>query len=320
MKSKLIFLFAFISLWFVNVPIYCLGNELLYSKVAPRSVEILVEGRLEGSGFIVSKEGLVITAHHVTKKKAKSVEAFSSYIGRAPLKRIANYKGCDLALFSLPPKEDEYPSLPLANEVPAEGTKVFLFGSPIFRHHLLLTGFVASKKGTYSWYDGAFTKTFYISGIAAPGTSGGPWLNQKGEVFGIQAAGLTTNGGHQGVNKAVEVAHIKKLIELRKDISIPTLEAAVEELWGQSHSLIQKIPEGITGLLLRQVSPNGVCAKAGIKNEDIILSINGKKYQRIEPFMDYIRSKSPGKKIELMICEPNGTNQRKVFLNLAELK
>ena len=146
MKSKLIFLFAFISMWLVNVPIHCLGNELLYSKVAPRCVEILVEGRLEGSGFIVSKEGLVITAHHVTQKKAKSVEALSSYIGRAPLKRIANYKGCDLALFSLPPKEDEYPSLPLANEVPAEGTKVFLFGSPIFRHHLLLTGFIASKK------------------------------------------------------------------------------------------------------------------------------------------------------------------------------
>ena len=51
-------------------------DELLYSKVAPSCVEILVEGRLEGSGFIVSKEGLVITAHHVTKKKAKSVEAF----------------------------------------------------------------------------------------------------------------------------------------------------------------------------------------------------------------------------------------------------
>ena len=109
---------------------------------------------------------------------------------------------------------------------------------------------------------------------------------------------LTTNLVHQGVNKAVEVTHIKKLIDLKKDISIPTLESAVEELWGQSHSLIQKLPEGIKGLLFRQVSPSGVCAKAGIKNEDIILSINGKKYQRIEPFIDYIRSKSPGKKIE----------------------
>ena len=119
----------------------------------------------------------------------------------------------------------------------------FLFGSPIFRHHLLFFGFIASKK-SYSWYDGAFTKTFYVSGIAA-GTYGGPWLNQKGEVFGIQAAGLTTSLGHQGVNKAVEVTHIKKLIELKKDISTPTLESAVEELWGQSHSLIQKLREGM---------------------------------------------------------------------------
>ena len=123
MKSKLIFLFAFISMWLVNVPIHCLGNELLYSKVAPRCVEILVEGRLRIC-FIVSKEGLVITAI-MLPKKAKSVEALSSYIGRAPLKRIANYKGCDLALFSLPPKEDEYPSLPLAKRFLLKELKFF---------------------------------------------------------------------------------------------------------------------------------------------------------------------------------------------------
>ena len=52
----------------------------------------------------------------------------------------------------------------------------------------------------------------FITGIAAPGTSGGPWLNTKGEILGLQVAGLTVDGKHQGVNKVVAIEHIKNLL------------------------------------------------------------------------------------------------------------
>ena len=296
------------------------ANENFYSKVKPGCVEILVGGRLEGSGLIVDNNGTVITALHVIRKKQKEYEALSENFGRVPIKLIATYRGCDLALFSLPKREKGYFHLPIAKQIPAEGSKVFLIDSPIFRHQLMLTGFIASRQETFSWYENGFTKTFFITGIAAPGTSGGPWLNAKGEVFGIQVAGLTVDGKHQGVNKVVGFPHVNNLIAQRKDIVVPTIEAAVEELWGQSPNLLLWLQKGTKGLLFRQVFKNGIAAKAGIKNEDIMLSANNKTYERIEPFLEFVRSQKIGSKIKFLVCSANGKNQREITLKLTGLK
>lgn len=296
-----------------------IASENLYSKVLPGCVEILVGGRLDGSGVILDKNGSVLTALHVIRKKQKTYECLSRELGRLPLKLVATYRGCDLALLSLPKRKQAYPDLPLANKIPEEGSKVFLIGSPIFRHQLLLTGFIARRTPTFSWYDQAFTETFPITGMAAPGTSGGPWMNDKGEVFGIQVAGVTTDLGHQGVNSVVGIKSIKKLLAAKKDIVVPTIGSAVEELWGQSPRLLEKLPTEIKGLLFRQVTSKGVCAKAGIKNEDIMLSANGKTYERIEPFIKYVRSLKIDSEVNLKVCDAKGENKKQVKITLRPL-
>ena len=295
------------------------ASENLYSKVLPGCVEILVGGRLDGSGVIVDKNGSVLTALHVIRKKPKTYESLSRELGRLPLTLVATYRGSDLALLSLPKRKQVYPTLHLAKKIPEEGSKVFLMGSPIFRHQLMLTGFIARRTPTFSWYDQAFTDTFPITGMAAPGTSGGPWVNDIGEVFGIQVAGVTTDRGHQGVNSVVGIKSIKKLLDAQKDVVIPTIESAVEELWGQSPRLLEKLPTEIKGLLFRQVIPDGVCAKAGIKNEDIMLLANGKNYLRIEPFIKYIRSLKINSEVKLSVCDAKGENKRQVKITLQPL-
>ena len=295
------------------------ASENLYSKVLPGCVEILVGGRLDGSGVIVDKNGSVLTALHVIRKKPKTYESLSRELGRLPLTLVATYRGSDLALLSLPKRKQVYPTLNLAKKIPEEGSKVFLMGSPIFRHQLMLTGFIARRTPTFSWYDQAFTDTFPITGMAAPGTSGGPWVNDIGEVFGIQVAGVTTDRGHQGVNSVVGIKSIKKLLDAQKDVVIPTIESAVEELWGQSPRLLEKLPTEIKGLLFRQVIPDGVCAKAGIKNEDIMLLANGKNYLRIEPFIKYIRSLKINSEVKLSVCDAKGENKRQVKITLQPL-
>ena len=305
---------------FLYSPKQSYALEDLYSKISPSCLEILVGGRLDGSGVIVDEKGLVMTALHVIRSKPEKIEALSRSLGRLKLKVVATNRGSDLALLSLPKKKEGYPKLTLAGSVPIEGTQVFLIGSPIFRHHLLLTGTVARRKESFSWYDQAFTNTFTITGISAPGTSGGPWVNKNGEIFAIQVAGVTTEAGHQGVNSAVGLPSIKSLIEKRETVTIPTIQAAVEELWGQSPFLINQIPDKTKGLLFRQVSPSGVCGQAGISDEDIMLSANGKTYQRIEPFIKYIRYLSIGSEIKFSICNFEGENIRTIAINLAELK
>jgi S1-C subfamily serine protease len=292
----------------------------LYKKVKPGFIEILVEGRLDGSGVIVSKEGLVATAFHVVKKRQKRIEALSESLGRLRLQYVATNRGSDLALLSLPEKKEGYPYLRFANKIPEEGVEVFLMGSPIFRHSLLLRGTVARRTETYSWYDGAFTNTFPIAGIAAPGTSGGPWLNRAGEIFAIQVASVTTETGHQGINSAVAFSSVKSLLKHQRSVSVATIEAAVEELWGQSPYLIKEMPSNVKGLLFRQVSAQGVCGKAGIKDEDILLSANGKTFERIETFIKFIRSLEIGTEIKFTVCDFKGKNKKVVTIELAELK
>lgn len=320
MKYLLRFLFYLCLIFFSFTVQFLHAEDDLYLKIAPSCVEILVNGRLDGSGVICDKEGLVLTAFHVVKKRNKKIEALSKSLGRLPLKLIATNRSSDLALFTLPPKKKAYPTLSLAKNVPKEGTDVFLMASPIFRHHLLLKGSIARRSETFSWYDGSFKNTFPITGIAAPGSSGGPWVNAKGEIFAIQVAGVTTDFGHQGVNSAVGVSSLKYLLEKKETIVVPTIQAAVEELWGQSNLLISDMPKEMRGLLFRQVYPHGVCAKAGIKDENIMLQADDQIFERVEPFVKYIRSRKIGEEIKFLICNSTGKNKKVVTVKLAELK
>ena len=320
MKYLLRVLFYLFAIIFSFANQYLHAEDDLYGKIAPSCLEILVNGRLDGSGVICDKNGFVLTAFHVVKKRNKKIEALSKSLGRLPLRLVATNRSSDLALFSLPSQKKAYPALSLAKNIPNEGTDVFLMGSPIFRHHLLLKGSIARRSETFSWYDGSFKNTFPITGIAAPGSSGGPWVNAKGEIIAIQVAGVTTDFGHQGVNSAVGGISLKSFLENKETVAVPTIQSAVEELWGQSPLLISDMPKEVKGLLFRQVSPHGVCAKAGIKDENIMLQVDNQIFERIEPFVKYIRSRKIGEEIKFLISNSNGENEKMVSVKLAELK
>jgi S1-C subfamily serine protease len=293
----------------------------LYAKVVPACLEILVGGRLDGSAAIVSEKGLVLTACHVIRKKSKSYEALSPTLGRHPLELVCTDRSHDLALLSLPKREKPYPFLKVARNIPNEGRPSYLLGAPVFRHNLLITGYVAKKKSSFEWYDGAFAETFAIAGIGAGGTSGGPWLNAKGEIIGVQVASMTLGDVHQGIASAIPPTAIRSLIEKKETVVTPTIQAAVEEIWGQSPEFLEKIKPNTKGLLLRQVSKVGVAAKAGLKDEEIILKVGGKRiFERIEPFMQMLRRKKPGDTLLLHIANSKGEGQRAVKIKLAGLK
>ena len=213
----------------------------------------------------------------------------------------------DLALLSLPSKEEKYPFLKVSRNIPPEGKPCYLLGSPIFRHNLLLTGHVARRKVGFEWYDDGFAGTFAIAGIGAGGTSGGPWLNAKGEIIGVQVASMTLGVAHQGVASAIPPRAILALMESRKTVVAPTMQAAVEEIWGQSPEFLEKLKADTRGLVLRQV------AKGGIAGKDKI-------YERIEPFIKMLRSKKPGDSLKLVVGDSRGDRKREVTLKLAGLK
>ena len=291
----------------------------LYKKAVETSVEVLVDGRLAGTGVLVDANGTILTACHVIRTGDR-YEARSTSLKRAPLELLCTDRSHDLALLTLPKRKQPYPFLSLAKSIPPEGSQARLLGTPIFRHRVLLTGFVARRQPLFEWYDGAFMEGYPLTAVAAGGTSGGAWLNLRGEVIGVQAAAMTVGNAPQGVVTSPPLAAIRSLCSKRESVVATTMQAAVEELWAQGQDYIARAPDNSRGLVFRQVDANGVAGKAGIKDGDLLLRVGKKPYETVTDFMRALRRRKPGDEIRMTISSARGEKRREVTFPLAALK
>ena len=168
------------------------GGGALYERARRASVFVLKDGRHTGSGFFASPDGLVVTCAHMVKGKAGDIEVVSPVAGRLEAQRVAMDFGHDIALLRVEGGRAPFPSLPVAEHVPPPASEVFLFGDPVFRHRLLLTGFVSVARPTYDYNPGTacYCRCFYVAGTSPEGTSGGCWVDRRGRVVGVQVGFL----------------------------------------------------------------------------------------------------------------------------------
>ena len=293
----------------------------VYERVQPAALEILVNGRMAGSGSIVDAGGSVlIAAHMLPAGNEAHLEAHSSTLGRQPLRLIGLDLAHDLALLQLPLQAEEYPHLTIAQRSPRPGEPVYLYGAPVFRHDVMISGKIARAQPTFEFYDGAFREILHISGISPIGTSGGPWVNARGELIGVQSAAMTIKGAHQGIAYASPLASLKKLSEIKQTIQSATLQTGVEELWSQQPGFLEPLPKDFRGLVVRQLKANGVAAKAGLKEWDIITQLDG---QAVEWTRDYVRilhSNKPGATITVRATDRTGNKPRDFIIQLVPIQ
>ena len=309
-----------IPVW-LGVSIACgAAPQKVYAQLQAASVEILVDGRLAGSGSVVDTQGHVLIADHMAPSGRVRIEAQSKSLGRLALKTVARDKAHDLMLLVLPPRKEAYSHLTLAKDQPKAGQPVFLFGAPVFRHEVMISGKMARSQPAYEFYDGAFREIFHISAIAPIGTSGGPWVNGRGELIGVQSAAMTINGAHRGIAYASPLAALKGLLKQQQTTQSATLQTGVEELWGQEPGFIKKLPKDFRGLVVRQLQTNGVAAKAGLKEWDIIVAVAGKTVDRTDELIGFIRSQKPGQSVEIKATDREGKNVRKLSIKLVSLQ
>ena len=291
----------------------------VYAKLKEASVEILVNGRLAGAGSVVDSKGHVLIANHMVPGDGAKVEAQSMTLGRHSIKIVARDRGHDLVLLKLPARDRPYRHLSLAKKNTKAGQPVYLFGAPVFRHHIMISGTVARAHPTFEFYDGAFREILHISAISPIGTSGGPWVNAAGELIGVQSAAMTINGTHQGIAYAAPLSSLRRLLEKKETVHGASMQTGVEELWGQEPGFISKLPKEFRGLVVRQLRGNGVAAKAGLKEWDIIVAAEGKPVERTENLLRLIRSKQPGQSIKLRATDRMGKNPRDLTVKLVPI-
>lgn len=299
--------FCCIGLLFPNTaPCETLPN--LYTKAQAASVEILTDGHLAGSGWFTSPQGLIFTAAHLIKGLPR-IEIISPDAGRLPAFLVATDLAADLALLKVRRDGRYFPALPFASQLPAVGDELYLLGAPAYRHKVMIRGNLAKASESYEWnvQNRGYVKVFTLQAMTPEGFSGAPWINNRGEVVGLQSGMLAWRGQLMGLAFASPVEAAKKLIRTKQSIAVATLGATFAEAWevGNKDRVTQ------TGLKILQLVPNSPLQNVGIEQGDFVLKMNGQTVSYRDELLNLIRGEAPATEVVLEIENQRGEIQQK---------
>ena len=277
---------------------------------------VFVGGDLTGSGIVIDPTGLALTAAHQIVQQDEALHARSIHLGASPLTVLAVDLGHDLALIQLGKRTAPYDYVPLAQQIPGLGEPIYLLGSPIYRHNLLLRGSIARAQAGYEYFPSRrhYVRVGYVSGPSPAGTSGGAWLSADGHLVGIQIGLMhtgTPNGSAPvGIAYMAPLDGIRALVKRRRSIQRPSLMIGVEELWEQDADARRAFQPQSTGLYVAKMSADSPAAIAGLAVGDLIISMGDQPVIYRDSFLNSIRSKQAEETIRLTVMGQNRKTRR----------
>lgn len=294
----------------------------LYQRVKNASVEILVDGHLEGSGWFADAEGFVITAAHAVSRTNTNIEIISENIGRLPVEIVAADRGHDIALLKVKNGKEPFSFLKIAQCIPEPSKPVYLYGAALFHHGIMLGGIVAREGTTFTYYTDRqmLVRCYHVTAPSPPGTSGGPWIDKDGDVVGNQSGFITHHGTGAGIALVAPPDAIKKLVTSKKSIPTPTLGCGLEELWTQSPGFIKRFPSSTEGVITIPIHAGGPVEAAGLTKESLIVSIEGKSVRYKDDLYKAIHARKPGDIIKVKVLDPDKSTTRNVQITLGNLE
>ena len=268
-----------------------------------------------GSGVIVSEEGYIVTNHHVIE-------------GADEIKvHLADRRSFDAELIGADAKTDiavlkvtasDLPVLPLGNSDDVEiGDIVLAIGNPFGIGQTVTMGIVgATGRGDL----GIKHYEDFIQTDAAinPGNSGGALINVRGELVGINTAILSRgSGGNQGVGFAVPVNlahHVLTQLVDRGRVVRGFLGVGIQDLNPKMAQAFD-LPDA-RGALVRSVQPDSPAADAGLEQGDVIIGIDGEKFDDTRELRLGIAAEQPGTTLRLAVIRDGG--ERTIPVQLGE--
>ncbi len=271
----------------------------------------------QGSGFIISADGYIMTNNHVVGDADKvSVQLLD---GREfDAKIIGTDPPTDVAVIKIDAKE-KLPYLPLGDSDQLEvGDWVLAFGNPFGLSHTLTAGIV-SAKGRSGIGLNDFENFIQTDAAINPGNSGGPLVNLDGEVVGMNSAIFTQSGGYMGIGFAIPINMAKKVhqqLVQHGSVTRGRLGVFIQDLTkelAESFEIDQR-----DGILIAQVMEDSAAAEAGLKQGDVILQLNGKKVDKVATFRNQIAMTRPGTKVEFLILRDGKKKKIKATIGVME--
>ena len=274
------------------------------------------EAQAIGSGVIVdAAKGYVITNNHVVDQ-ADSIKVRLSDNREFDAKLIGKDPETDVAVLQI--KADNLKALPMADSSKLEvGDFVVAIGSPFGLRQTVTSGIVSGLGRQTGISEGGYEDFIQTDASINPGNSGGALVNLRGELVGIPSNILSRSGGNIGIGFAIPT-------NLAKGVMAQLLEhGSVERgrigIMGQDLDPQLAKAFGLTsanGAVITKVVPKSPAAKAGLKNEDIILGANGRDIESFSQLRNMVGLMRIGDKVELKILR--GGKQQTVAVTIGK--
>jgi serine protease Do len=272
-----------------------------------------------GTGFIISKDGLILTNNHVVEGATKieinlfgdddDVRYPARVIGRDPL--------TDSALIELTEKPArELPEVKFGDSAQmAPGDWVMAIGNPFSLAHTVSVGVVsAARPGGLPVADGRFADVIQTDAAINPGNSGGPLLNIRGEVIGINTAIFadSRSQGNMGIGFAIPINVVRDLLPQLRTGKITRGVIGVQVQDVPLSALAEFGLKERRGALVSVVNSGEPAARAGIEPGDIIVEFNGKPVQRRDQLVGFVTATKPGTTVPVKVLR----DRKEVSLNV----
>jgi serine protease Do len=265
----------------------------------------------QGSGFVISPDGFVVTNNHVIDGANKITVNFDQD-NKYEAELVGTDQRTDLALLKIKGGKGNFPHVKFADKQPRVGDWVVAVGNPFGLGGTVTAGIVSALgrdigSGPYDYMQ--------IDAAVNRGNSGGPTFNLDGEVVGVNTAIYSPSGGNVGIAFAVPAKVATEVVtQLQSGGSVSRGWLGVK---------IQNVDEDTAaslglgeakGALVSEVTTPGPAAEAGLKSGDAILSVNGQKVSDSRDLARQVAGFSPGSKVDVRILR--GQKEQNISVKL----
>lgn len=291
------------------------------SKIANKGTTIFLQDGASnlglGTGFIVSKDGYIVTNQYVSGEKNSTC-----YV---TLENGKNYKASvvwsdtdlDLSIIKINVNNLEYLDLGDSDKIKV-AEQVYAIGNPIgFEFQRTVTsGIISGLNRTIKIEED--NKTSYMEDLIQtdatinPGNSGGPLVNKSGEVIGINTVKITSA---EGIGFAVPINVVKPVINsFRQNGNFEEATLGIYAYDGDVANYLNLKSKLNRGVYVSKVISNGPAAGSDLKEGDLICSVDGKNLNTINDLREFVYGKAPGDGVELEVIRGESRKNIKIAL------
>ena len=293
----------------------------IYKKVAPAVVMVStktiqsVNGWFQqetegmGSGFIINEEGYILTNYHVIDGAKEVTVTLSD--GREVTASVVNYDSDkDIAMIKIN-EEVKVPGVVELGDSDAlqPGEEVVAIGNPLSKElsSTLTKGIISALNRNVETQSGVSTNLIQTDTAINAGNSGGPLINTKGQVIGINT--LKASDGAEGIGFAIPINDVKEKIDsLSKPIlNLGVSVRVVDETLAKKLNLEE-------GLYVVEVTEYSSAEKAGLRSGDLIVKADGRRIKTFEELQEVKNSKKEGDSINIEFIRDGKTQNANVTL------